>query len=429
MFEHANMLVLKTTRDCNLRCKYCYISNKDDFRGEVMDFELFKKIIDRIVLDRIKSNSLSELFALVFHGGEPLIIGKNNLRRMFDYAKTTFVNHDMAHRLSIQTNLTLLNKEIAEMFSRYDVQVGFSFDGISKNSNINRSKNLTDTFFSKKIELMDNCNARRGPLMVLNEANKEHVLKSLKYVKKHFNSNMKINYAEDVNAPEGEESEVSGEEFFNNAQKVIIDHFLKTGEMIESNIKNIVKNFLVSRIAEIRKTAAHGNCSVKVCGGGIRVVEVEPNGKAYYCGRYNKEYKESYIQEVTAKDFLSLNQINRYLDFVKAKHEVLLNTGCDTCRAEPVCDYGCMAFHMDKYGKWGIRTDLVCNIYKPLYDYLLKNENKLIKAYLEKVGNVMTSGMTIVGERQNPFVDYIFGLGYKIKLEPNSIVFYKSEKK
>ena len=29
MFGKTNILILKVTRDCNLRCKYCYIKNKD----------------------------------------------------------------------------------------------------------------------------------------------------------------------------------------------------------------------------------------------------------------------------------------------------------------------------------------------------------------------------------------------------------------
>ena len=32
MFNYANMLVLKVTRDCNLRCKYCYLADKDEYK-------------------------------------------------------------------------------------------------------------------------------------------------------------------------------------------------------------------------------------------------------------------------------------------------------------------------------------------------------------------------------------------------------------
>ena len=43
-----------------------------------------------------------------------------------------------------------------------------------------------------------------------------------------------------------------------------------------------------------------------------------------------------------------------------------------------------MAFHYVKYRKFGIRQDLVCNYFKPLYNYISKNESDILKSYIER---------------------------------------------
>ena len=56
MFRFTDLIIFRMTRDCNLNCKYCFMQNKEDFKGERIDFELFKKIINRITEQRIINN-------------------------------------------------------------------------------------------------------------------------------------------------------------------------------------------------------------------------------------------------------------------------------------------------------------------------------------------------------------------------------------
>ena len=131
MFGSTNMLILKTTRDCNLRCKYCYIKHKNSYRGERIDFELYKKVIDKIVCDRIKNNiNENEKFVMVFHGGEPLLFFPYQLALMMEYARDKFVRNKINYDFGMQTNLTLLNEEFATILNEYNVSLGISFDGI-----------------------------------------------------------------------------------------------------------------------------------------------------------------------------------------------------------------------------------------------------------------------------------------------------------
>ena len=55
MFEIPGTIILKVTRDCNLRCDYCYVRNKDSYKGEKIDFDLFKTIIQKIIIGKTLS--------------------------------------------------------------------------------------------------------------------------------------------------------------------------------------------------------------------------------------------------------------------------------------------------------------------------------------------------------------------------------------
>jgi len=385
MFAQANMLVLKLTRDCNLRCEYCYIRHKDDYRGERIDFDLYKDIINRIIKDRLKAETNNQKFSIIFHGGEPLLMDLDQLSRMFEYARKKFIENDVSHEFGIQSNLTLLTPDLCKLLHEYDVSVGMSFDGFA-NGSFARSKILDDEFFKAKIALMDEYGVRWGPLLVANSSNYQKIVKSVDYLKREYDAKaIKVNYVEDVNTID-QGSEITGREFINNSFIPFITDFINGKPMIESNTFMLLEKFFKHSLYVFEDTA-RSNCYTKFCGGGISIVEMEPSGKVFLCGRYSENYEEAYIENARDKDFLDLIQIGKYIDFAYKKHKIILETGCDICPARHICDHGCMAFHMSKYGTYGIRKGLVCEIFKPTYDFLVKNESKIFRVFLEKIAN------------------------------------------
>jgi len=156
MFQWANMLVMKITRDCNLRCKYCYVKNKDDYKGEMISFELFQKTIDRIIFDKLKAETPNRI-SIVFHGGEPLLADTQLLAKMLDYAACELDKYNIDYDFAVQTNLTLLDEEKALLFNKYNVHVGASFDGIRDGSE-GRTKVFTQSVFEEKFNLLKKYN-------------------------------------------------------------------------------------------------------------------------------------------------------------------------------------------------------------------------------------------------------------------------------
>ena len=66
----AQQLTFVVTQDCNLRCKYCYMIDKND--KNVMSFDVAQRIVDYFV-DNKEELFSTDYVILDFIGGEPLL--------------------------------------------------------------------------------------------------------------------------------------------------------------------------------------------------------------------------------------------------------------------------------------------------------------------------------------------------------------------
>lgn len=124
-----NAVVLKIVARCNLNCSYCYMYNHEDQSWQ----ERPKFISDKVyaaTLRAIKdycSLRLGHKMYIVFHGGEPTLIGKERFTALCRLAKETL--GDSLLGLSIQTNGTLIDDDWAQIFVAHQVVTGVSIDG------------------------------------------------------------------------------------------------------------------------------------------------------------------------------------------------------------------------------------------------------------------------------------------------------------
>lgn len=110
--KHVKYIVLWTTNDCNLRCKYCYANGGD--KKEYMTFETAKKAID------LPKGS----FKLQLAGGEPLL-NFELIKEIHSYLKKQKPNIKM----QIQTNGTLIDDKIGKWVKEMGIPIGVSLDG------------------------------------------------------------------------------------------------------------------------------------------------------------------------------------------------------------------------------------------------------------------------------------------------------------
>ena len=98
----AQTVTFIVTDDCNLRCKYCYVTHKSS--DNRMNFDTAKRFIDVLLTSNIK---YSDAVILDFIGGEPLL-EVELIDKICDYFKKTAYEHNHKwswnYRISICTN-------------------------------------------------------------------------------------------------------------------------------------------------------------------------------------------------------------------------------------------------------------------------------------------------------------------------------------
>ena len=136
----AQTLTFIVTEDCNLRCKYCYVTHKS--KNKVMKLETAIKFIDYILEDTkfIKS----EAVILDFIGGEPLLEA-SLIDQICDYFKTkTYKLRNQwywNYKISISTNGVNYSDPCVQnliLKNEGKISIGITIDGIKEKHDLQR---------------------------------------------------------------------------------------------------------------------------------------------------------------------------------------------------------------------------------------------------------------------------------------------------
>jgi uncharacterized protein len=123
--------VLKVHGRCNLSCDYCYMYEMADqswrTKPATMSRETFDAAVARIV-EHVEAHPEVEDISVVFHGGEPLMVGPAYLARAAETLRRA-VPGRVRVDLSVQTNAVLLTEAMLKTLKAYGVGVGVSIDG------------------------------------------------------------------------------------------------------------------------------------------------------------------------------------------------------------------------------------------------------------------------------------------------------------
>ena len=103
--DFTKEILIMATNACNLRCKYCYETNKN---APSMDVE---RIEEQIEWELRQKSEPYEKFVINFHGGEPLLVF-DKIRQVVDWADDALADLDISYTTT--TNGTVLNNEIRQ---------------------------------------------------------------------------------------------------------------------------------------------------------------------------------------------------------------------------------------------------------------------------------------------------------------------------
>jgi radical SAM protein with 4Fe4S-binding SPASM domain len=355
------------------------MKTKHLFKGELIDFDFYKRLINEIATQHalnLKDRSLN----LVFHGGEPLMVGEKYMYKLAGYATQVFKNLGITHELSIQTNSLLLTDDMMMVLKRFNMNVGISFDGL--NSSNSQRTDLNESYYLNLLDKLIALKITPGLIIVASKQNINNIADDIKFFDEK-KIPVKINYSEDMNNPGPDsEIEIPSKEIFEKVFKLELDKII-AGNISRESHTTLTLELALASILSGRKILTRSGCGAKFCGAGISMIAVEPDGKMDFCDRYSENFPEVYVQHALDYDFLGLYQLKKVIHYNLIKHKMYLENHCDICIADTICDHGCEAFYYSKYGRYGIDKRLVCDQFIMFMEYTKNNLIPIIKSFVK----------------------------------------------
>ena len=138
--DDVQTLTFIVTEDCNLRCKYCYITHKS--KGKVLSLETAKKFIDYVLT--AKRFHRCRAVILDFIGGEPLLEAEL-ISDICDYFKIRAYEEQLPwywnYRINISTNgVNYSDQKVQELIKKNEgkISIGITIDGTKEKHDLQR---------------------------------------------------------------------------------------------------------------------------------------------------------------------------------------------------------------------------------------------------------------------------------------------------
>lgn len=313
--------IISVTKDCPLRCKYCYVHTKTNHKISV---ELAQRIIDELFT--VNKCPIQEI---IWHGGEPLLMGISFYQAICDYLNEKYPAKRIHHKL--QTSGILINQEWVEFFKRNHFEVGISLDGpkfIHDQQRLDKGMKPTFDRVINAINLMEKEGLKPGFIAVITK-------NSVKYPKEIFDffyeNNWQFSFAK-VSIGEDciEDLSITTDEYI-GFYEAMLDCFLSQSEF---RLKVVP---IFHHIMSFLKGTSVGLC-VHEPNCAENYLSFSPDGEVYNCNRFIDYPTESFgniMQQPLAE---ILNSAKRK-QFAKRKEE--LDVVCKDCKYYPICHGGC----------------------------------------------------------------------------------------
>ena len=350
---------------CNMRCKYCYYLDKAalyDNHQPKMD----EALLENYIRANIEGNN-SPVIAFAWHGGEPLLAGKEFFRKAVALQQKYGGGRTIEN--SIQTNGLLIDDEWCQIFRDNNFLVGVSIDGpesIHDAHRVDVGGQPTFARVMKGIERLYRNRVEYNTLTTINihsEGRGAEVYNFLRQISvfMQFLPVAELLCDGRVQSPESEGADIA-------SWSVSAKGF---GEFMCDVFDIWVKNDVGRRYVQLFDATLAlmvgvqpSVCSLcETCGSGLTV---EHNGDVYCCDHF--VYPEYKIGNIHTDRLADLAYCDRQFEFGVAKR-ALLPRECRHCKFYNLCHGECPKhrFITDNTGEYG--KNYLCDGYKIFYEH------------------------------------------------------------
>ena len=359
-------IILKLTTACNLKCVYC---SEGDQCAERLPEEIFYKLVDEMppLLEYIGTKDAEFLF----HGGEPMLYGRDNLKNLIDYAKNNLRGYDV--RFLMQTNGTLIDDAWIEFFKAEKIAPGISLDGYPDIHDKNRrTKNNQPTAekILHNIKLMREAGLSVGTLMVFNSPEAVDADKLFDFIQAH-ELHPKIHSVVPCGRASNQKNSVDiYGEWVELMKKLFEKSLARDGADVIQPLDEIINAIL--GIAPVCECSFNGSC-------GKSFIALYPDGEIGFCGRDNLSRNLTY-GNLRDKTLLELYE-SANAKKIRARQDYLANNDCKNCSEWEICHGGCAFEAVNFFGTLEAKYPY-CTGRKKFIAWLKNDGLKLLKTAL-----------------------------------------------
>ena len=364
-FSRLNVVV-KPTNACNLACTYCYVFDRSQHAF------MSDQTLERVMNECIGAVSLNGKLEVIWHGGEPSIVGVDFYRKAVSYQK----NRDAAPFIenTFQTNAYALSDELIEFLRLHNFSVGASLDGPEELHNRCRRAHGGRGSFRQvfaNIQRLRKMAIPCGVICVITRQNKDHI----KEIYDFFHGEQipfKINPLINAGSARSRRSyhHITPEEYAD----VVLELFDLwysdgTSTLPVGTVEDIVKSLL--------KDQHTGCCGSMNCQ--KHFLAIGPTGDVYPCGRFDgmPGYHYGNISRRALHDILR-SPVRRDL----LERDARLIPRCRQCEWLRICHGGCMHNALCDTGDIAA-PDILCRAYRKIYPRIRQTLRETIDPALE----------------------------------------------
>lgn len=359
-------LIILPTHSCNLRCKYCYLSNESKHQLRLFDLNFAKHLIDQI--KQMLQDSPRRKLTIIWHGGEPMLWGIENYRAIFAYMQQELGDYEIQN--SMQTNLSLVNDEWIDLFMQYNVRVGFSLDGMAEIHDQQRVGVHGEPTFERIIANYHRCKQRGMRIGCIVVGSKKHIGRIAELYQFMRDEGISFKFNPLFSSGEAQnnidEYGITPDEYAQMAIELFdLWYNDQQGEITESNFVEIASNIATGKPSGCMFSK---NCQ-------DNFMAIAPTGDVMPCGRFCDNdllhYSYGNLYEESLIDILP--RIKKSEIYKRAEH--IAESGCAQCKWYNICYGGCMHDGFLASGDFKHKTFL-CSAYKKIFAHIEKRLNE-----------------------------------------------------
>ncbi len=325
--QNINLIIKTAGNACNINCTYCFEQAKE-IKKEYITPEKLEKVI----------NYVQNTCSIVFHGGEPLIIGIEKFSNLLSMVRKYYPNKVIAVR--IQTNGTLLTEEwLSMLFVEYkdlDIEIAISLDGTRK-MNSHRVDYFGKETFDKVregYELLNQHGKKAGMLSVISKCALAEVDDYIQLIQSIPNiSFVKINALFNVNKNQLTEDSITPMEYATFVYEFACKY-------IESGLyTKIAVEPILSILQNINKRKSrYCNYTERKC---FNFLSVYPDGSVGPCDCFSvNEYLICNTENINSTID---DMVRKFVDSDSTLNIKKIIEKCDKCDIREFCQGGCLS--------------------------------------------------------------------------------------